>query len=119
MTSRSRLLRWANWFALVNAALLGIVGLRYLWYYSPLEPLVGWVYAGFAYTGHLSGLAYIPLFMLVPVMILIPRPRVVMPLAVVMSSVVLSFLLLDSLVFAENRYHLGVLTFSLLETTTW
>src|SRR6266568_3804730 len=119
MGARKRLLRWANWFALVNAALLGVVGLRYVWYYSPLEPLVGWVYAGLAYMGHLSALAYIPLLALVPVMILVPQRWIVMPLAVFMSSVLLSFLLLDSLVFAENRYHLGVLTFSLLEPKTW
>ena len=119
MGPRRRLLRWANGFALANAAFLGVVGLRYLWYYSPLQPLVGWTYAGLAYVGHLSALAYVPLILLVPVMMLVPRPWAVLPLAVLASSVVLSFLLLDSLVFAENRYHLGVLTFSLLETTTW
>jgi membrane-anchored protein YejM (alkaline phosphatase superfamily) len=113
------LLRWANGFALANAAFLGVVGLRYLWYYSPLQPLVGWTYAGLAYVGHLSALAYVPLILLVPVMMLVPRPWAVLPLAVLVSSVVLSFLLLDSLVFAENRYHLGVLTFSLLERQTW
>ena len=113
------MLRWANGFALANAAFLGVVGLRYLWYYSPLQPLVGWTYAGLAYVGHLSALAYVPLILLVPVMMLVPRPWAVLPLAVLVSSVVLSFLLLDSLVFAENRYHLGVLTFSLLERQTW
>ena len=119
MGARKRLLRWANGFALANAAFLGVVGLRYLWYYSPLQPLVGWTYAGLAYVGHLSALAYVPLILLVPVMMLVPRPWAVLPLAVLASSVVLSFLLLDSLVFAENRYHLGVLTFSLLERQTW
>jgi len=119
MGARKRLLRWANGFALANAAFLGVVGLRYLWYYSPLQPLVGWTYAGLAYVGHLSALAYVPLILLVPVMMLVPRPWAVLPLAVLVSSVVLSFLLLDSLVFAENRYHLGVLTFSLLERQTW
>ena len=119
MGARKRLLRWANGFALANAAFLGVVGLRYLWYYSPLQPLVGWTYAGLAYVGHLSALAYVPLILLVPVMMLVPRPWAVLPLAVLVSSVILSFLLLDSLVFAENRYHLGVLTFSLLERQTW
>jgi membrane-anchored protein YejM (alkaline phosphatase superfamily) len=35
---RRRLLRWGSWFAAANAALLGVVGLRYLWYYAALGP---------------------------------------------------------------------------------
>ena len=116
---RRQLLRWANGFALANAALFAIVGLRYLWYYSPLEPLLGWTYAGLAFVGHLSALAYAPLVLLVPVMLLIPWPRLIIPLAVSLASILLSFLLLDSLVFAENRYHLGFLTFSMLGPHTW
>lgn len=118
MSARRRLLRWANGFALANAALFAIVGLRYLWLYSPLAPLPGWTYAGLAFVGHLSALAYAPLVLLAPVMLLIPWPRLIVPLAVSLASILLSFLLLDSLVFAENRYHLGFLTFSMLAPQT-
>src|SRR5262249_61839486 len=52
-------------------------------------------------------------------MLLVPWPRLVIPLAVFLVSILLSFLLLDSLVFAENRYHLGFLTFSMLGPHTW
>src|SRR5215472_10473409 len=75
MSARRQLLRWANGFALANAALFAIVGLRYLWLYSPLAPLPGWTYAGLAFVGHLSALAYAPLVLLAPVMLLIPWPR--------------------------------------------
>jgi len=119
MSARQRLLSWANWFALVNAALLAVIGLRYLWLYAALSPSVSWGYAVLAYLGQLSALAYVPLLLLLPVMVLIPQPKAVLPLAVFLASVVLSFLLLDSLLFAENRYHLGVLTFSLLTPQTW
>ena len=119
MTPRRRLLRWINWFALVNAALLALVGLRYLWYYSPLEPVVGWSYAVIAFLGHMGALAYIPLLLLVPVMLLIPRPKFILPLAVFLAGTGWSLLLLDTLVFAENRYHLSVLTLSLLAPQTW
>src|SRR5262245_62060239 len=118
MSARRRLLRWANGFALANAALFAIVGLRYLWLYSPLAPLPGWAYAGLAFVGHLSALAYAPLVLLAPVMLLIPWPRLIVPLAVSLASILLSFLLLDSLVFAETRYHLGFLTFSMLAPQT-
>ena len=59
MSPRRRLLRWGSWFAVVNAALLAVVGLRYLWYYSALTPSVAWVYALVAFVGHLTALAYI------------------------------------------------------------
>ncbi len=60
-------------------------------------------------------LAALPLLVLVtPMIALVPRPRVVIPLAVLLASAGLSFLVLDSLVFTENRYHVGMLTFTLL-----
>jgi membrane-anchored protein YejM (alkaline phosphatase superfamily) len=119
MSPRQRLLRWANWFALVNVAILAVVGLRYLWHYAALSPSVSWGYAVLAYLGQLSVFAFVPLLFLLPVMLLIPKPKVVLPLGVFLASGVLSFLLLDSLLFAENRYHLGILALSLLAPQTW
>jgi len=45
---RKRLLRWGSWFAVGNAALFAIVGLQYLWHYTPVAP-VGWIYAVLAF----------------------------------------------------------------------
>jgi len=120
VSPRRRLLRWVGWFAVVNAALLALVGLRYLWHYAALGRAVSWSYALVAYVGHLSALACMPLLLLlVPVVALLPRPRLVLPLGVFVGSAGVAFVLLDSLVFAENRYHLNVLTFTLLEPQTW
>ena len=120
MNARRRLLRWGSWFAVVNAAVLGIVGLRYLWHYSPPVPSVGWGYAVLAYVGHLTSLAYVPfLLVLVPVIVLLPRAQVVLPLGVALAAVGLSFFVLDTLLFAEDRYHLNALTFGLLAPRTW
>src|SRR5262245_47330455 len=120
MSARRRLFRWTLGFGLAHSALLGIVGLRYLWYYGPLEPSLGWAYAVLAYVGHLSALAYLPLLaVLLPAIALTPWPRVVVPLGVCVASAGLSLLVLDSLVFAGNRYHLGAVTLALLAPTTW
>ena len=119
MEARRRLLRWGGWFALVNAGLLALVGLRYLWYYATLGPSVAWVYAALAFVGQMSALACVPFLLLVPLIVLIPRPRLIVPLGVFLGSAVLSFLVLDSLLFADNRYHLSVLTFTLLAPQTW
>ena len=120
MSPRRRLLRWIGWFGAVNAALLALVGLRYLWHYAALGRAVSWSYALVTYVGHLSALACIPLLvLLVPLVALVPRPRLVIPLGVLLGSAGVALVLLDSLVFSENRYHLNVLTFTLLEPQTW
>src|SRR5262249_22660796 len=67
----------------------------------------------------MSVFAYLPFLTLVPVILLLPWPRLVLPIAVLFGTTVLSFLVLDSLVFADNRYHLSLLTASLLEAQTW
>jgi uncharacterized protein len=120
VSPRRRLLRWASWFGLAHACVAGAVGLRYLWYYGPPSPAAGWAYAAIAYAGHMSALAYVPLLaLLVPVILLVPRASVVVPLGVLLASAGLSLLVLDSLVFAENRYHLGAVTLALLAPRTW
>jgi membrane-anchored protein YejM (alkaline phosphatase superfamily) len=55
----------------------------------------------------------------VPVSLLCPWPRLVVPLGVALGGIGGSLMLLDSLVFAENRYHLNALTFMLLAPQTW
>lgn len=119
MGARRRLLSWGSWFAGANAVLLGVVGLRYLWYYAALGRAAAWAYAVPAYVGQMSVLAYLPYLLLVPVIVLLPRPSVILPISVLLASVTLSFLVLDTLVFAENRYHLSVVSFSLLAPQTW
>ncbi|HYS94830.1 MAG TPA: DUF3413 domain-containing protein, partial [Candidatus Acidoferrales bacterium] len=91
MAARRRLLRWGSWFALVNAGLLALVGLRYLWYYAVAGPSVAWIYALLAFVGQMAVFAFIPFLLLVPVVLLIPWPRVVVPLGVFLGSTVLSF----------------------------
>src|SRR6266498_2014984 len=103
MTPRRRLYRWVGWFALGNAALLALIGLRYLWYYSRLAPSTGWIYALIAFLGHMGALACLPLLLLVPLILLIPRPQVIVPLAVLLGGAEAGLLLLDTSVFAESR----------------
>jgi membrane-anchored protein YejM (alkaline phosphatase superfamily) len=118
-SARWRLLRWANRFAATNVALVMVVGLGYLWHYTPVG-VVGWTYAAIAYLGHLAALSYVPLaLVLVPAAVLIPWPRVLLPLGAVLAAVGVSFFLLDSLLFAQNRYHLNVVTFTLLDPKTF
>jgi len=120
MRPRQRLFRWAGWFGLTQALLFTIVGLRYLWDYRLLAPFAGWAYAAVALVGHLSALACLPLFaVLVALILLVPHARIVIPVGVALASAALSLLVLDTLVFAEDRYHVDAVTLALLAPTTW
>jgi len=118
MAARRRLFRWGSWFALVNAGLLVLVGLRYFWYYAWQGPSPALIYAALALVGQMSVFAYVPFLLLVLAIVVFPQPRVVVPLGVLLGSTILSFIVLDSLLFADNRYHLSVLAFTLLAPHT-
>ena len=52
---RRRLLRWAHRFAATNVAILMLIGLGYVWRYSPVG-VAGWTYAAIAWpTSCVSG----------------------------------------------------------------
>lgn len=92
MSPRRRLLRWAGWVAVANAALVAVVGLRYLCYDSALGAAAAWRYAHVAFVGHVSALACVPLvLLLVPVIAVVARPRVVVSLGIVPERVTIVF----------------------------
>lgn len=116
---RATLLRWASWFFIANAGLMAVIGLRYLVYYPfPDEPLALF-YTIVAYLGQFTLLGYLPFLLLAPVILVLPRPGLIRPLAIGMAAVMLAVLLLDTLVFAENRFHLNVLTAAILGWHSW
>jgi len=102
--ARRRLLRWGSWFALVNAGVLALVGLRYLWYYAAVGPSVAWIYAPAAFVGQMAVFAFVPFLLLLPVILLVPWPRIIVPLGVCLGSTVLSFLVLDGLLFSDSQW---------------
>src|SRR5258705_8674819 len=120
MSSRRRLLRWASWFAVANAALLATIGLRYLWLYVRLTPSVAWGYVPVAYVGHVTAVAYAPgLLLQMPVILLGPRPRMAVRRGGASGRAGAGLLWLGRLGFAAHRYRLNALTFMLLAPQTW
>src|SRR5262245_13358451 len=117
--TRRRLLRWAHRFAAANVAILLLIGVGYVWRYSPVG-FAGWAYAAVAYLGHLAGLPYIPLgAVLAAAAVLVPRPKLILPIGEVLATAGAGVALLDSRLFVENRYHVGVVTFALLGPLTF
>lgn len=111
---------WGLRFFSIITLLLLFIGGRYLTSYTfPREPLAV-LYALIAYAGQISLFGYVPWMLLIlPVTLIIPRKRLIQFLSVVLVSAVVAILLLDTLLFAQNRFHLGLLTISILGAKTW
>ncbi len=112
---RRQLFRWLGWFAMANAVILGLIGLRYLdGGLSGLTPLSA-VYLVSIYISHHSWLALLPLFIVVtPVILLKPSLGWVKSGAVVLMAVLIAVIMLDSLLWSQSRFHINILTLEIL-----
>lgn len=117
---RRALLRWLGWFTAANAGLAALVGLRYLWIYPfPAEP-PGIAYTLLTWAGHFSLLATVAVLLPTALLVVLwPRWGLVRPLAALLAALLLALLVLDSSVFVQYRFHLGLLTAALFERSTW
>ena len=67
------LLKWGGWFTLVNALLMGIIGIRYLLSAPMPQEGLAQFYLFTAYVGHFAFLAYVSYILIIlPLTILIP-----------------------------------------------
>jgi membrane-anchored protein YejM (alkaline phosphatase superfamily) len=113
-------LRWAGWFAAANGVIFALVGLRFLASYSFTTDALGIAYGVLAYVSHFALLAALPVFLLVvPVACVVRHRGAITALAVLLSGLSLTLLVVDSNVFAEQRYHLTPLMAALFEPATW
>lgn len=118
--TRRRILRWAGWFAVLNAGFCFLIGLRYLLHYQWPDSALGIVYAPLAMLGNFTALVVLAAVVLLgPLIALGPMRRTVMTVAVVFSALGLSFLVLDASVYAERRMHLSMFIAVLFEPVTW
>jgi membrane-anchored protein YejM (alkaline phosphatase superfamily) len=118
--TRGLLLRWIAWFGITNAALYGLIGLRYLLAFGMPEGLLATIYVALAFIAQFALLGFLPLMLVLGFLaVLLPRKLLIMPLGVVMAALTLSVLVLDTNIFSQYRYHLNGLTVALFDTSTW
>lgn len=118
--TRGQLLRWIGWFGITNAALYGLIGLRYLLAFGMPEGVLATVYVVLAFIGQFALIGFLPLMLVLGLLaVLLPRKPLIMPLGVVLAALTLSVLVLDTNIFSQYRYHLNGLTVALFETSTW
>jgi membrane-anchored protein YejM (alkaline phosphatase superfamily) len=111
---RRLLARWWGW--LIAATTLGslVIGLRFLAMAEPAGSAGTLLFRGVMMLGHLSSLAAILLLPVLLVAAILPRPRLVIPLGVGLSTLLLLSLLADTQVFQLYRFHINSAVLELL-----
>jgi len=118
--TRRQLFRWLGWFAMANAIILGLIGLRYLSGGPSGATPLAWVYLVTIYISHHSWLALLPLLLLVaPVILLRPSLRWSKTLAVLLMAVMIAVIMLDSLLWSQSRFHINILTLKILGSSSF
>jgi membrane-anchored protein YejM (alkaline phosphatase superfamily) len=113
--SRRRLFRWMGWFAMANAIVLGLVGLRYFSGFMAGDSALVWTYLLTVYFAHHVMVAVLPLFILLTPMVLMwPNRKWVTTTAALVFAILIAVILLDSLLWSQSRFHLNALTISIL-----
>ena len=117
---RGTLLCWIGWFGIANAALYGLVGLRYLFAFGQPGSGLATVYVLLAFIGQFALLGFLPLMLLLgPVALVLPRKTLLMIIGVPVAAAGLTIAALDTNVFAEYRYHMSALTAQIFAGSTW
>lgn len=119
-TPRSLLWRWLGWFGLANAVVLGLVSLNYLDGGGFQVTVLSIIYLLTIYVSHHTLLALVPLVLLVgPLVFVLPRRRLVSLVAVTWLAALIAFMVLDSLLWSQGRFHINLLTARILGWQSW
>lgn len=119
-TGRTLLFRWLGWFAMANALILALIDLRYLSSGLGDQTALSWVYLVTIYISHHSWLVLLPIFLLLtPLIVIRPSFQTIKWPAVLIMSLVIAVIVLDSLLWSQSRFHINVLTLKILGLSSW
>jgi len=117
--SRRQLFRWLGWFAMANAVVFGLIGLRYLGSGSVADTALAWIYLVTIYISHHSWLALLPLLIvLTPFIVIRPSLGWAKTLAVLLMAMMIAVIMLDSLLWSQSRFHINILTLKILGSSS-
>jgi len=111
---RRRLLRFTGWFFSLNVLVLMLASLRNLAVTEMPGGILAPIFTALMFVAHCSLLAFLPALLLVPLALLWPRARLVLPLATTLAAILLAVVLIDTVVFQQYRFHLNAEVFNLL-----
>lgn len=113
------LVRWAGWFAVANALLWALVGIRYLLAFGMPASGAAGIYIALAFIGQFALLGLLFMLILWPLAALLARRTPLNLLAAPLAAFLLTVIVLDTNVFTSYRYHLSRLTAEIFEASTW
>ncbi len=111
---RSLLLRWAGWFFLANSLLALLISLRYLQAVQFPEGEYAVLFAVLAFIGHFASLGFIGALLLFLPILLLPWRPLAFSLGVLLGTLFLLLITIDTFVFSQYRFHLNGMVLNLL-----
>lgn len=114
INARRQLVRWWGWLVLSTVVLACLVSIRYfavadLDYSVPL-----FLFRGAMLTSHFALLSLLLLVPILALLLVLPRAKVVIPIAVLYVAIVISALLVDTQVYHLYRFHINAGVMNLL-----
>ncbi|MDH3915358.1 MAG: DUF3413 domain-containing protein [Chromatiales bacterium] len=111
---------WLAWFCILASAIVSFVGLRYVVEYRLPSTPAGIAFPFVATVGHLSAVTIMVLAIAwLPCRLLPPLRSMARPLTILAAASWLTLLVMDSIVFAQHRFHIDPFTAALFDASTW
>lgn len=104
---RGELLRWLGWLAMANTMVLVVVALRYLDVGDLATDVLARSFGTAMFFAHFVSIAVIALLPLLLLAAVWPQRHVIAPLAWAINVALTGWLLVDTLVFQQYRFHLN------------
>ncbi|PKG38029.1 DUF3413 domain-containing protein [Psychromonas sp. Urea-02u-13] len=112
----SRLVNWAHWFTFFNLILVSLISLRYIRYAGLSDSGLGIAYQFTSLIGHFSFVSAVVFgLVLFPLAFIIPLQRLYRFLAISISTLAVTFLIVDTQIFRLYDFHLNPLIWQFLQ----
>jgi membrane-anchored protein YejM (alkaline phosphatase superfamily) len=112
----SRLVNWAHWFTFFNLILVSLISLRYIKYAGLSDSSFGIAYQFTSLIGHFSFVSAVVFgLLLFPLAFIIPLQRLYRFLAISISTIAVTFLIVDTQIFKLYEFHLNPLIWQFLQ----
>lgn len=111
----SEIISWGHWFSFFNILAAMIIGVRYILDSEWPNTLLGQAYLGFSWLSHFAFLVFgFYILILFPLSFLIPSQRAMRGVGVILATIGLTALILDSYAYQTLSLHLSPLVWELL-----